>query len=55
MKKKRTPEAGRAAAEPGAQAIAVTVEPHLLVEIDALARALGITRAGIIARGPRGV
>ena len=39
----------------GAQAISVTVERRLLAETDRLAKTLGITRAGIIARGLKAV
>ncbi len=46
---------GRPRKGEGAQAISVTVERRLLAETDALARALGLTRAGIIARGLRAV
>ena len=48
--KRGRPRQGR-----GAQAISVTVEGRLLAETDALAKALGITRAGIIARGLKAV
>ena len=46
---------GRPRQGQGAQAISVTVERRLLAETDALAKALGITRAGIIARGLKAV
>ncbi len=44
---------GRPRQGQGAQAISVTVERRLLSETDALARDLGLTRAGVIARGLR--
>jgi hypothetical protein len=44
---------GRPPQGEGAQAISVTVERRLLAETDALARDLGMTRAGVIARGLR--
>jgi hypothetical protein len=46
---------GRPRKGKGAQAIAVTVERDLLARCDALARKLGISRAGLIARGIRAV
>jgi hypothetical protein len=46
---------GRPREGQGAQAISMTVERRLLAETDSLARALGITRAGIVARGLRAV
>lgn len=46
---------GRPRQGEGAQAISVTVERRLLAETDALARDLGLTRAGVIARGLRAV
>lgn len=49
-KKRGRPRQGQ-----GARAISVTVERRLLAESDALARALGITRAGLIARGLKAV
>jgi hypothetical protein len=46
---------GRPRRGEGAQAISVTVERRLLAETDTLAKDLGLTRAGVIARGLRAV
>ena len=46
---------GRAKQGNGAQVISVTVEKALLARSDALARKLGISRAGLIARGLKAV
>jgi len=49
-KKRGRPRQGQ-----GAQAISITVERRLLAESDALAKALGITRARLVARGLKAV
>jgi hypothetical protein len=44
---------GRPRQGEGAQPVSVTVERRLLAQTDALAKDLGLTRAGVIARGLR--
>ena len=54
-KKKARRKPGRPRQGQGAKVISVTVERNLLARSDALAKNMGVTRAGMIARGLKAV